>query len=94
MGCLSSLIFTMWFGFGQTAARNFAKIPSALEYSPLLEEWTQTAKGLLKPVSTDQCAADWWKEIDGEKISIFDENKINSTLEALAGKFPENSTAT
>merc|ERR1712066_540620 len=31
VGCLSSLIFTMWFGFGQTAARNFAKIPSALE---------------------------------------------------------------
>ena len=94
MGCLSSLAFTMWFGFGQTAARNFAKIQSALEYSPLLKEWTTTTKALLKPVSTDQCPADWWRDIDGEKISIFDETKINSTLEALEGNYPENSTAT
>ena len=84
----------MWFGFGQTAARNFGKIQSALEYNPLLKEWTTTTKALLKPVSTDQCPADWWRDIDGEKISIFDETKINSTLEALEGNYPENSTAT
>ena len=70
----------MWFGFGQTFARNFAKIPSALEYSPLLKEWSDTTKGLLKPTSVDSCEDDWWTTINETRISVFDTKKINQTL--------------
>ena len=65
----------MWFGFGQTFARNFAKVESALEYSPLLREWKDTTKGLLKPTSTDQCVDDWWYNKTAG-ISVFDTKKI------------------
>ena len=61
----------MWFGFGQTFARNFAKWPNALEYSPLLREWKETTSALIKPTVTDGCADDWWETINGTKVSIF-----------------------
>jgi len=72
VGCFSSLIFTMWFGFGQTFARNFSKSPSALEYSPILQEWKNTLSALIKPTRTDGCADDWWETINGTKISVFE----------------------
>ena len=74
-GGFSSLIFTMWFGFGQTFARNYAKSKSALDYSPLLQEWKTTTSSLLKPTSTDQCVDEWWYNKTGG-ISIFDTKAI------------------
>ena len=65
----------MWFGFGQTFARNFAKLESALEYSPLLKEWKETTSNLLKPTSTDQCVDEWWYNKTAG-ISVFDVKKI------------------
>ena len=65
----------MWFGFGQTFARNFAKLESALEYSPLLKEWKEATTNLLKPTSTDQCVDDWWYNKTAG-ISVFDTKKI------------------
>ena len=53
----------MWFGFGQTVARNYAKFPSALNHSSLLAEWKDTTDALLKPLRTDECSEDWWKEV-------------------------------
>ena len=64
----------MWFGFGQTAARNFAKMDSALEYSPLLKEWKETLGGLLKQTSVEQCPAEWWVNNTANGVSIFDTN--------------------
>lgn len=78
----------MWFGFGQTAARNFAKAPSALEYSPLLAEWKNTTTGLLKPLQTSMCPKEWWKEVNETyKFSVFDDvawEKFNGTFEETA----------
>ena len=74
-GGFSSLIFTMWFGFGQTFARNYAKSKSALDYSPLLEEWKNTTSNLLKPTSTDQCVDEWWYNKTAG-ISVFDTKAI------------------
>ena len=74
VGCFSSLIFTMWFGFGQTAARNFAKNPLALEKSPLLQEWKNATTALLKPITVEQCPSDWWFVNDTSKFSVFDKD--------------------
>ena len=70
----------MWFGFGQTFARNFAKLDSALEYSPLLQEWKNTTTSLLKPTLTTGCVDEWWYDKD-EGISIFDNKTITGILE-------------
>ena len=38
MGMFSSLIFTMWFGFGQTFARNFGCISSPNKFPSLIQQ--------------------------------------------------------
>jgi len=89
-GGFSSLIFTMWFGFGQTFARNYAKSKSALDYSPLLEEWKTTTSNLLKPTTTDQCVDEWWYNKTAG-ISVFD----TKTIEKIENpEMFEESTAT
>jgi hypothetical protein len=70
----------MWFGFGQTFARNYAKAESALEYSPLLKEWKDNSISLLKPTQTDGCVDEWWYNKTAG-ISAFDANKIKEILE-------------
>ena len=81
MGGVSSIFFTMWFGFGQTFARNYANVPSALESSPLLSEWKNATNSLFKPTKINGCADDWW--YNGNKtlgISVFDTETIEDML--------------
>ena len=83
----------MWFGFGQTFARNFANVPSALEYSPLLEEWKNRTHDLLKPVDVTGCADDWW--YNGNKtsgISVFDTKTIDEMLDTYMPEEPSDAT--
>ena len=75
----------MWFGFGQTFARNYAKLESALEYSPLLQEWKDRTTSLLKPTQTEGCVDEWWYN-KTEGISVFDTKKITSILEPTSAE--------
>ena len=79
----------MWFGFGQTAARNFAKNPNALKYSPLLEQWTNTTSALLKPLVVDECPADWWHQVNDNSSELFPRF---STFDKAAWKTWNNET--
>ena len=81
----------MWFGFGQTFARNYAKSESALEYSPLLQEWKDTTISLLKPTQTDGCVDEWWYNKTGG-ISAFDTKKIKEILEPMSSDETSDST--